>query len=246
IDPSAISTVAALATAFVAPSLATPTAPSPTATPRSPVALQPTSSPSPSPTDSAPSPAPSARTLLDERFGDNQRGWPDNASSTAWLADGVYHLFPRTPGRFVAVGAPLAPLGDVTVSGSFRKVGGPAGGGYGLIIRDQAPGTRDGLNQEGQFVVLAVGDRGEFGIWRRDGSRWLDLIPWTATELVRTGLEPNDLVVRVSGTRLGFLVNGRLLAEVAEATLLRGGVGIFVGGDLNHVVLERFTVQVPE
>jgi hypothetical protein len=40
-----------------------------------------------------------------------------------------------------------------------------------------------------------------------------------------------------------LLVNGVELAGVEDAALPEGGVGIFVGGDLNEVAADRFAVQ---
>jgi len=231
-DPAAVATVAALGTAFVSGSSSKPGGASSTAvSPRSAAPGAMTSpSPAPSPGLAQPAPAPSAagRALLDEHFDDNQRGWPDDPQATAWLAGGDYLLFARYPSRFVAMGAPLVPpIGDAIVSGTFRKLGGPVGGGYGLIVRDQPPGPRDGLNQNGRFIVFEAGDNGEFGVWRREGNTWVDLIPWTVTNVVRTGLEPNELMVILSGTTLTFLANGSLLAEVTETSWREGGVGVF-------------------
>jgi hypothetical protein len=186
------------------------------------------------------------RTAMDLRFTEPLPGWPNNPSSTAWWADGEYHVLARQPGQFVAIGAPSTErFGEMVVSATFRKVGGPAGGGYGVIIRDQGPGPRDGVNQIGQYYVLEVGDRGEYGIWRREGDRWLDLIPWTQSELVPQGNVTNEVTVQATGQELTFLINGRVLANLVGAVLRDGGVGIFVGGDLNEVVVERFVVQTP-
>jgi len=206
------------------------------------------SSAPPVPPDTAPASAagPAMRNAVDVRFADQPAGWPSNPASTAWFADGEYHVMARTPGQFVAIGAPTADrFSDMTVSATFRKVGGPVGGGYGFIIRDQGPGPRDGVNQIGQYYVLEVGDRGEYGIWRREGDRWLDLIPWTPSELVPQGGVTNEVTVQATGQELTFLVNGKVLANLVGAVLRDGGVGIFVGGDLNEVVVDRFTVQTP-
>ena len=47
-----------------------------------------------------------------------------------------------------AVRAPVSgSFRDVRVSGEFRKLGGPPGGGYGLILRDQSPAPLDGITQ---------------------------------------------------------------------------------------------------
>jgi hypothetical protein len=184
--------------------------------------------------------------ILDERFADNRRGWPDEPGGAASLFEGGYRLRAGEPGRFVVVRAPVPEvLRDISVSATFRKVGGPPGGGCGLVVRAGGPAPPAGGDQAGRFYVLEAGDRGEVGIWRRDGDRWIDLVPWTPSEAVRPGGEPNELTARAVGRRLRLLVNGAMAAEVEDAALAEGAVGIFVGGDFNEVVLERFVVEVP-
>jgi hypothetical protein len=186
------------------------------------------------------------RMLMDEYF---VHPWPDVQAGRAWLAEDGYRLSARQPGAFVAVRAPLADVPrDVIVSGTFRKVGGPSGGGYGLILDDQGSSAGDGVDQSGQFLVAAVGDRGEVGIWRRDGQRWTDLVPWTPSSAVHTNTDVNDLSVQLIGGRLTFRVNGARVADLASPAGLGtrpGRVGIFTGGDLNEVVVNRFRVQSP-
>jgi hypothetical protein len=135
---------------------------------------------------------------------------------------------------------------DVAATAAFRKVGGPPGGGYGLIVRDQDPGRRDGVNQHGRFYVFEAGDRGEVGVWRREDDRWVDLLPWTPSAAVRPGGAANELTVQAAGQRVTFLVNGSVVASLADPLWADGAVGVFVGGDLNEVVLDRFVLQVPE
>jgi hypothetical protein len=189
----------------------------------------------------------SRRVVLDERFTDNAKAWPNDSQSTAWFSEDGYRLFARQPGRFVAVGVPTAPkLRDVTITGTFRKAGGPPGGGYGLIVRDRADEPRNGVNQSGHYYVLEVGDRGEIGVWRRDGDQWIDLVAWTPSQIVRSGDAPNELIVQARGDRLLFLVNGVEVTSHVDATLAEGTVGVFVGGDGNQVVLQRVLVEAIE
>jgi LPXTG-site transpeptidase (sortase) family protein len=197
--------------------------------------------------DSAPtSLPPSFRTVLDESFADNRMGWLDNPQSTAWLANGTYRLFAREPRRFVAIAAPLVtPLYDVVVSATFRKTGGPPGGGYGLIVRDQGPTSREGVNQSGRYYVIEVGDRGQIGMWRREEDQWIELLPWTPSEAVHPGGESNELEVWAVGQRLALFVNGVQVASRLDGNLPTGGVGLFVGGDFNEVALERLVVREP-
>jgi hypothetical protein len=167
-------------------------------------------------------------------------------AAEALFGPAASHLRVAEAGRFIALGAPLAsPFADVVVSGTFRKLGGPSGGGYGIIVRDQASEERDGTNQSGRFYVLEVGDRGEVGIWRREGDIWIDLLPWTRSDAVHPGEATNELTALAVRSQLTFLVNGWGVATVTDASLAGGGVGVFVGGDLNEVAIEDFSVQAP-
>ena len=80
----------------------------------------------------------------------------------------------------MAIAAPLRDsVGNVLVTTRFRKLGGPVGGGFGIIVGDDQPGSRDGRNQSGSFYVAEVGDLGQVGIWRREGTAW-NVMPWTS------------------------------------------------------------------
>ena len=127
------------------------------------VALRTTPTAVPAPTIA---PSSDSRVLIAERFGAAVPAWPNDPEDTAWFADGAFRLYARQSGRFVAVGVPLpGVLGDAVVSAQFRKLAGPAGGGYGLIVRDQSNASeRDGRSQAGQYLVLEVGDRGDIGV----------------------------------------------------------------------------------
>jgi hypothetical protein len=136
-------------------------------------------------------------------------------------------------------------LQDVVVTASFRKVGGPAGGGYGIIVRDQGPAPRDGTNQQGRYYVLEVGDKGEVGIWRREGSNWVDLVPWQRASAVKPGSATNELTVKANGARLSLSVNGEEVAAREDGSLAVGNVGVFVGGDGNQVALDQLSIRTP-
>jgi hypothetical protein len=214
----------------------------PTAQPTA--APKPTLEPTPAPT--AP-PTPVARTVLAARFAEQPQGWPNTPGGKAWFANGNYELMARDPGSFVAIEAPLdRTAGDVVLSGRFRKRGGPPGGGYGFVVRNQGSHL-DGENQQGKYVVLEVGDRGDVGVWQRDETRWIDIMPWTHSDAVKQGTEPNDVLVATDGPRLRFVVNGTEVANMTyDALPAGGGVGVFVGGDLNEVSLESLNVDAAD
>jgi hypothetical protein len=162
------------------------------------------------------------------------------------LTNSSYRLVPRQAGQFVAVGAPITDVPrDVIVSAAFHKVSGPVGGGYGIILRDQAAVPQNGTNQDGHYYVLEAGDKGEIGMWRRDGNAWVDLVPWKRSDAVKTGTATNELTASAIGDRLSLSVNGTQVASITEATFSSGNVGLFSGGDGNQVVVDRFSVQTP-
>src|SRR4029077_10655869 len=113
---------------------------------------------------------------------------------------------------------------DVVVSATFQKLSGPPGGGCGLIVRDQGPAARDGTSQDGRYYVLEAGDKGEVGIWRRDGDHWVDLLPWQHSDAVKTGTDTNELSVRAVGSNLGLSVNGTPVAAHSDTALPSGQV----------------------
>lgn len=199
----------------------------------------------PDPPAPVPQPTP-ASPLFDRPLNAAIPGWPNDPRGTAWFSSDGYRLFAREVEEFVAIGIPISrPVKDVTVGATFRKVGGPPGGGYGLILRDQSPSSqRDGHNQTGTYLVFEVGDRGEIGVWQRDQTRWLDLVAWRRADSVHTDQAPNSLMVAATGNRLTFQVNGEIVADLNYDKLpASGGVGIFVGGDLNVVALERLRID---
>jgi len=64
--------------------------------------------------------------------------------------------------------------------------------------------------------------------------------------LVRPGNATNELTVRVLGEHITFLVNGTEVTTQIDATLARGSVGIFTGGDGNQVRLEQLLVEATD
>jgi hypothetical protein len=187
-----------------------------------------------------------AAPIFDERFDSNDANWPSSAGGLGQFTNGSYRIATRQTGQSAAIGAPVSNVpGDVQITADFRKVGGPDGGGYGIIVRDQQPGGRDGSSQDGRYYVLEAGDKGDVGIWRRDGDRWVDLVPWQHADAVKPGTAQNTLTVRAVGNTLSLAVNGTQVANATDPTFKSGGAGVFVGGDGNQVALTRYTIQAP-
>jgi hypothetical protein len=180
--------------------------------------------------------------LLDTQFDTRQTNWPENPPYATWSA-GAYRLAARDQGHFVALAAPIAEVPpDVEVRARFQKTGGPAGGGYGIILRDQSNPTLNGVQQGGSYYVLELDDRGEVGAWRRDEDQWIELMPWTRTGVDRPANAVTDLQARAAGDVLALSADGSQILQVQDRTLASGGVGVFVGGDGNQVALLALSI----
>jgi hypothetical protein len=259
LDPSALpnsSAVAAGAAPQLAPSRATPgarataaanatttaAAPGTSASSTSAAAAPPQPTLPPEPAASSPTGSP----VFEESFANNSRNWPSSTQGIALQTNGSYRLVPRQAGQFVAIGAPITDVpSDVIVSATFHKLSGPSGGGYGIILRDQAAVPQNGTSQDGRYYVLEAGDKGDIGIWRRDGNTWVDLVPWKHADAVKTGTATNELTARAIGNRLTLSVNGTQVASITDATFTTGNAGLFAGGDGNQVAVDKFSVQTP-
>src|ERR1051326_4367776 len=185
--------------------------------------LPPTDVPSVMPTPNAPG---RRGFSLDLAFADTPATAWVGSKPYAYWDSGAYRLFARDAAGSVVVTAPVGTdLADVVVSARLHKTGGPEGGGYGLILRTESDAPLDGLNQTFTGYVLEVGDRGEFGIWRRSSDHWIDMVPWTPSDAVHKAADPNELVATATGKQLRLTVNGVQVAQVEDATLGVGGVG---------------------
>ena len=80
------------------------------------------------------------RVALDEHFDALKLAWPHDPLITARRVDGGYRITPRGDTDFAAIGAPLGEaFRDVVVGATFRKLGGPENGVYGVLLRDLRP-----------------------------------------------------------------------------------------------------------
>jgi hypothetical protein len=189
-------------------------------------------------------PAALFRIVMDERFEADEPGWPTDLQAEIRRVEGGYRLLPLIGEHWLAIGAPVgAALRDVLVGARFRKLGGPPGGTFGVLLRDRGPGPRDGRNQAGRYYAAQVDDQGRVGIWRRDPDKWFELVPWTPCAAVRSGVATNEVSFEVVGGRLTLIVNGQTAASTHDAVLDQGGVGLCVGGAGNAMMVERFVVH---
>jgi hypothetical protein len=189
-------------------------------------------------------PAAFFQVVVDERFDGGAPGWANDPRTGVRLVPAGYRLTPPIDNQVLVIGAPVeSSLRDVLIGATFRKLGNASGGVFGLFLRDNGPGPRDGRNQGGHYYVAQVDDRGEVGIWRREREGWVELAPWTPSASLRPAPASNDVSFEVVGGRLTFIVNGTPAASAHDTVLDHGGVGLIAAGIGNDVLVERYVVH---
>jgi hypothetical protein len=108
---------------------------------------------------------------------------------------------------------------------------------YGLMIR--AVKTDQGYIG----YHYAISCDGQFTLRRWNGSQYVTLIDWTASDRINAGSnQMNRLGLMVNGDKFSMYANGSLIGEYQDDTHLEGRFGVFVGS----AVTSNFTVLVNE
>jgi len=91
---------------------------------------------------------------------------------------------------------------------------------YGMVVR--APDTEAGY-------LFGLSCDGEYRLRYWDGIEFTELVIWTASDHIYTGPNQTNLLgVKAVGNRISLYVNGHLLHEVIDDTLLEGKFGSFI------------------
>jgi myo-inositol-hexaphosphate 3-phosphohydrolase len=107
---------------------------------------------------------------------------------------------------------------DVAIDVDATQVLGPAN-------NDNYYGVGCRLQSEGEGYLFIVSGQGYYAIYREEGEAGGEfLVDWTESDVIRQGDAANHLRAICDGTRLAFVVNGELLAEVEDATYATGDV----------------------
>jgi len=133
-------------------------------------------------------------------------------------------------------------VGDFILDVDATQIEGPDDNHYGVIVR-----YRDDRN----FYRLDVSGDGFYSIQRyRDGA-WEILVDWKESDAIRQGATTNHLRVVAEGPRLTWVINGASVAEITDADIASGDVGLTAGTFFNmagvHVAFDNLDVEpLPE
>jgi hypothetical protein len=103
-----------------------------------------------------------------------------------------------------------------------RVPSGDAGVNYGIAFRISSDGNK--------FYRFNLTPDGRYSLYSYDRtSKWTSLIPYTASDAVKTGAAGNRLKVITQGEQIAVYVNDQFLDSVTDSTLTKGMVGFVIG-----------------
>jgi hypothetical protein len=120
---------------------------------------------------------------------------------------------------------------------------GPDDNHYGVIVR---------FVDERNFYRLDISGDGYYSIQRFRDGEWETLVNWpgSPTDVIRQGNNTNHLRVIADGPRLTWVVNDTVVAEITDADILNGDVGLTAGSFFGeagvHVAFDNFEVHALE
>jgi hypothetical protein len=182
------------------------------------------------------------RTLFRDDFSRSNSGWnrvtaPKGESN---YADGMYRIFVNDANIDIwsLAGRELA---DVRIEVDAYKVGGDRNNRFGVICRAVTPSS---------FYTLVISSDGYYGIGLIDGQtyRLIGMDALQPTDAINQGSALNHIRADCVGDTLTLYVNGVKLAQVHDAALTSGDVGLVAGSyDLPGVDIrfDDFIVSQP-
>ena len=233
-----VAAIATLLTALVSAGVIGSAKPSPTPSPTVPSTFTATAAPSPSappaPAQSADAtatptvtPVPATATvqpggvLFEDDFSTERNGWLVKVEPEVekGYEAGEYRITVFQP-DFSSWTYPQPPLKlrDFALEVDAHLVGGSASDEFGVLVRYQ-DATDD-------FYTFVISSDGTFRIQSYVDDAWADLVKWTKSTAILGDEKVNRLRIVCQGDEMRFFANGILLAQVKDATLGAGNIGL--------------------
>lgn len=181
-------------------------------------------------------------TSLVDDFSQSKWGTGTSQFGRSWYANGEYHMSSKEQ-TFVVMYAPSNDYSteNATVKVTARSVTGSVpSAGFGLMVHCLQ--SRSG-KLEDYAILIYPSDEPEYEIIMHKGGEQQSLVKRTQSDAIKSGTEPNELEVRIKGTTMVFLANGRVLTQVTDKENYRKGRVGFYTSDLFEVAFDDLSIE---
>jgi hypothetical protein len=166
-------------------------------------------------------------------------GWTTTETDQLRIAyqDGALHFQVNSPDS-AAWAVANKRVSDFILDVDATQVEGPDNNHYGVVVR---------YADDKNFYRLDISGDGYYSVHRYQDGEWIVLINWPESAAIQQGATTNHLRVIAEGPKLTFVVNGTTVAEIADADILSGDVGLTAGTFPDesgvHIAFDNFVVS---
>ena len=173
-------------------------------------------------------------------FSTQKWGTGSSAYGNIFYADGAYHMKSKEKTYFVMYG----PSNDydtenARVRVTVRSVDGVSPvSGFGLVVH----GAPEEKLRDYGFLIY-TGESPKYLVVQHNGGTQTELVPFTASSIIRSGTSPNQIEVRIKGTQLSFYINGQYATSITDTQGFKRGRAGFYASDAHEVVFDDLLIN---
>lgn len=173
--------------------------------------------------------SPTLPEALTDDFSDEKWGNGDFSYGNISYIDGEYRMRAKENSYLVM----YAPSNEYSTENATTRVtvqdvdGGAVPSGYGLIVH----GQKTALSQLQDYALLIhTGPQPRYQVIKHKAGVQTTVVPWTASNVILSGTNSNQLEVRARGSELSFYVNGQYLNRITDNEMKKGVAGFYTSG----------------
>jgi hypothetical protein len=184
----------------------------------------------------------STLTSFSDDFSSQTWGTGPSQYGNIFYQDEEYHMRATKGGYIVMYSPDKKDYYDenATVRVGLRSIDGNSPtSGYGLTVH----GEKKTGNLEDYGFLIYNGDEPKYKIVLHKGGTETKVVDWTPSSTIRTGTNPNQLEVRIRGTKMDFYINGQFVTSIVdEANYQKGRVGFYTS-DVGEVAFDDLEIS---
>lgn len=143
-----------------------------------------------------------------------------DAAAAVTITDGQLHIQVHQPQQ-IAWAAAGRSFSNFRLTVEATQQAGPVDNEYGVLVR---------MDDDQRFYAFSISGDGYVRVALYDNGSWTLLgSDWTPSPAIRQGETTNTLTVEAQGQQFTFQVNGETVAQVEDATLSQGEIGLYAG-----------------
>jgi hypothetical protein len=180
--------------------------------------------------------------LTRDDFSEHKWGTGNFQFGDIWYDNEEYHLRSKEK-TFLVMYAPSEDYNteNATVSITARSVDGSAPtSGYGLVVHGEKSKDKQ---LEDYALLIYTGDEPQYEVVMHKAGKQSTLVPWTRSNFIKSGTNPNQLEARSSGAEISFYINGKYLTRIEDSENFKRGLAGVYTSDTVEVAFDNLEIK---